>query len=204
MKKINWLFFASVVLATSVFVGSCNTEEEDPNDPGTPPNVLCDGAGSSSYFPLAADNEWTYSGQFGTTETVTDVATVSAGTEYTLDVDQGFTDWTETYVVGSNGDVFFESAGVTVSDSLYLYVPANPTVNQEWLYVISFDGHKVRKVVSTNASVSTSSCDYTGCLEIQEYDGTGDALGTYWYKPGVGQVKQLVLTSSNLTSVTLN
>jgi len=204
MKKFSWLYVLAGVMFTSVLINSCNQEDEvaDPN--GNPANVLCDGAGSISYFPLADSNVWVYSGTFGATKTVTDVETVSTGTQYTVNADQGFNDYDEVFIVGSNGDVFLESAGTTVQDTNYLHVPINPTLNQEWIYTISFDGNKIRRVTSISATVTTSSCTYNDCLEITEFDGTGDQLGTYWFKQGVGEVSKQVLTTSNLTSVTLN
>ncbi|MBI1288516.1 MAG: hypothetical protein GC178_13175 [Flavobacteriales bacterium] len=203
MKKKNWLLMIGVISVVG-FSTSCNNDSEVPQDP-TPANVLCDGNGSTSFFPLAADNVWTYSGVTTTTKTVTNVETVGGEQQFTVNV-HGLNTYTEVYNVGANGDVFFHSPGDSGLDSTYLYVPANPTLNQEWSYTISFDGHIRRKITSLTATITTSHCTYENCVEVKSYDGTGDYLYAHYYKEGVGLVKiDYGLTTDNvLTSVTLN
>ena len=48
-----------------------------------------------------------------------------------------------------------------------------------------------RKVTNLNASLSTASCTYTGLLEIQDLDDNQQTVRTYYYKKGLGLVKQL-------------
>jgi hypothetical protein len=203
MKKVNWVVMIAAMLFTGM-ISSCNGDAED-EVPVTPANVLCDGNGSSSNYPFAMDNRWVYSGTVTQTYTVTEVATVGGNQQYTVEA-RGLNDWTDVYTVGSNGDVFFKSAGVLTNDTNYLHVPANPTLNQEWLYTISFDGHITRRVTSLTASVTTSNCDYTDCIEIKSYDGTGDYLYAHYYKQGLGLVKKdnSLFADNNLNSVTLN
>ena len=196
--------FIAAAFVASTSITSCNQETEVPED-DTPANVLCDGKGSTSFFPLAMGNVWVYSGTATTTKTVAEVATVDGEQQYTVEV-QGLNDWEEVYTVGSNGDVYFQSGGTFGQDTNYLHVPASPTLNQEWLYTISFDGHITRRITSTTAEVTTSYCTYQNCIEIESYDGTGDYLYAHYYKVGVGHVltDNTIFTDSKLRSITLN
>jgi hypothetical protein len=103
----------------------------------------------------------------------------------------------------ANGDImkYSESQGQE-----YLYVPASPTVNQEWNYPFNFQS--TRKVISVNATYTSSKCTYTGLLQIREYDSAGSGGSTYWYKKGLGMVRTDQIWSGqiycDLIEVTLN
>lgn len=109
-----------------------------------------------------------------------------------------FNDWTRWYRVASNGDIYYRDS----NGNEYLYLPLNPTVNQQWAFPAGFFGTGSRVVKSLTDTFKTPNCTYTNCLKIQEYDNSGSAQTTFYYKRGFGKVRQNSFTNYNVYSAT--
>lgn len=152
---------------------------------------LCDGNGTQSYYPLKADNEWSYKSVFENyTNTVTDTQTR-----------MGYLYYEVTYKGISQGEIYLRTdpitndvykrvyKGSTNTFVDYLVTPGTPVLNQEWNYPVDFEGLGKRKVTSLNATATQSGCTYTGLLEIKEYFGDGSLSQAFYYKKGLGLIK---------------
>ena len=174
--------------------GSC-TYDSIPNN-GT--DTLCDGIGSTSYYPLALGNKWSYSGGItgSNTSTVQQMTTQNSVVYFMIDQIVGAEYY---YRVAPNGDIYELSLPSTEA----LVVPANPTVNQQWN---SFNS-TTKKVISLNETVSTPSCTYSGCLYIMKYSSSGAPSSEIYYKSGIGLVKSVSISggyTTNLSDIELN
>ena len=84
----------------------------------------------------------------------------------------------------------------------FLEVPGTPTLNQTWT-----SAYGTRTVTNLNASKTTSSCTYTGLLEITEVIGAKTTK--FYYKKGLGLVYRIDVSGTSfpgeytLTSATL-
>jgi hypothetical protein len=169
-------------------------------------NIICEGkAGETAYLPLANNNQWMLASSMNPG---------SNFVEFTVSGTQNFNGKTYTKLVGrdlsgtfniflrkeANGDIMYYSQS---RNQEYLYIPANPTLNQSWDFPAGFSGKGSRKVVSVSASVNTSKCSYTNCLQIRELDEDGSVLVTYSFKRGVGMVQYNVFFPYSLTSLKL-
>jgi len=209
MKKT--LFGITLLLTViTVLETSCKKKETEttptPTTPATPAaNVLCDGNGTTSYYTLKLNNTWTYSytsGSFGSGQpkiTVTSSATPNSHTYF------GITDAT---IYMYTGTVYFREDSTshniyiydgTITGGEYIHVPATPVLNQSWAYYSS----STRKATNLSASITTSSCSYTGLLEISEYTPTGTLKTKEWYKKGVGMVYSEVYSAFGTGKYTL-
>ncbi|MCE3295265.1 MAG: hypothetical protein K0R65_979 [Crocinitomicaceae bacterium] len=188
MKK-NLFALALLFGATAVISTSCKKEkEEDPVTPTPAVNTLCDGNGTSAFYPLTASNSWTYTYLMaGQSQNVSPHLVVN-GTEvhnsktYTKIEDETsvmYINPIRLRVESSNNDIYYYNESM---DNEYVYVPAAPTLNQSWSY-----GSYTRKVTNLSASVSTSGCSYTGLLEISNLDGSTVVRREY-FKKGLGLV----------------
>ncbi|MFZ5552807.1 MAG: hypothetical protein ACOZCO_06810 [Bacteroidota bacterium] len=213
----NVVLFAGLFLILST---ACNKNEEpaetctdgiqnqsetgvDCGGPCAPcPSTLCDGNGSTSFYPLALNNSWFYKGS-GTnqfTNTVSATATYNSLTYYKVDNTLGGTIYLRS---ATNGDIMIYNPSTS---SELLYVPASPTTGQTWSYPMQFSA--TRKVISSSTSFSTSSCTYSGCVKIQNFDASGNGKTVMYYKKGVGMVSSdeiypgVIVT--NLNTITLN
>jgi hypothetical protein len=166
------------------------------------PILLCDGNSSNTYLPLKVGNSWSLDGPAQNDITLT----VSSSTESFNSLNYFKVTYSlsgaDYYRVAANGDIMEYNS---TDNTEYLSIPANPTNNQSWTYPLNFS--KTRKVISTNASVNTSKCSYTGCLKLQEFAANGDASTTTYYKKGLGIIRTDQIwpgyVTSDLTSVTL-
>lgn len=204
MKMTVKLGFIALATAVFVAVGCKKDNGNDPNSPNPNPtptnpstNTLCDGNSTNSYFPLVQQNywewrqgnkvqKWTVNGTFeNNSKTYTKLKMVW---------DSGLSE-TEGYFRVENGNIY------RLTDSgEFLYVPATPTLNQEWNYPVGFNGK--RKIMGLNESVTTGSCAYQGLLKIGEYDGNS-LINTYYYKKGLGIVRITTFGNMDLRVVTL-
>jgi hypothetical protein len=214
MKKT--LFVFGLIL---LVVAACKKKEPDPTcsdgiqnqsetgvDCGGPcaacPSTLCDGNGTTSWFPLALNNSWFYKGsgsnQF--TDNITGTQVYGSFTYHKIENTLGGTNYLRQ---ASNGDIMIYNSATSTE---YLYVPGSPTVNQTWTFPMQFSA--TRKVISTNATLTTSTCTYTGLLKIQNFNGTGGGETVMYFKKGLGMVSTdqiypgIIVT--NLNTVTLN
>lgn len=199
-----------IAIFSFILLFSNCTKEDDGSDvidnpPPPPPvtaNVLCDGkTGQNSYFPLAIGNYWEYerpgSGTTGITETtfsVTKTLEIEGKEYFQLDKYFGYpTSETESYyrVDPATNDVYSFYWGEN------LYMPGNPVVGQ---VLQTTNGIPRRTVLETNATVSTQSCTYTGCVVIGKYTDTGYLYAQEYFKKGLGMVHN---GSTKLKKVTL-
>lgn len=227
MKKLTSLSIALLLclVAGSVIYYGCKKKEETPattcsdgiqnqGETGVdcggpcsacppPPSVICNGNGSASYWPLAAGNNWYLDGTGGNDIDLTvasGVATHNSLTYFVVNENLGGSFELRT---AANGDIMRYNPS---DNTEYLYIPASPANNQSWTYPMDFSA--TRKVINTNASVTTSKCSYTGCLQIQHFDASGNPGVTDYYKKGVGMIRTdqiwAGIVISDLAIITLN
>ncbi len=186
MQTVN--FKHALVVLMSIFVFSCSKKEDSPQPTSTPNpvpdpvSVLCSGNGSNSYFPLKLDNKWTYNSgkQNAIYQTITKAKNQSSDVVFTSISRQYSMDFEVTYILKPNGDVY-RATDVTNT----LFVPANPTLNQEYPYSL---GKMI--VESLTATVVTPSCNYTNCLLLVAYYANGNESARYYFKKGIGKVRE--------------
>ena len=187
-----------------VFFGlmiSCNKDDSsDQTVTPTPPNVLCDGNGSSSYFPLALGNMWEYSGQLIITMSVAKTITANGKSYYQVNCDDQLSDWKQYFRVDSNGDIY-----ELINDEEYLFLPANPTIGQSWEYPCGFDGMGMRRVDNYPFALETKYCNYKNFIFVRDIDGTGDYLTCCTYVQGIGMTTYTAFYSTlDLSLILLN
>lgn len=189
MKKIVFPVLSFFIASMLVMV-SCKKKEDNNNydPPVVTPTLLCDGNGSGSYFPLQTGNKYSYSYK------------VKANTQ----PDRNYTIIKDTAVGGQTYKKLRSDNVITV----YELLRADPATNNVYSYLPSLSkevllvpgtavldqaievvtpGNKA-KVTSISASFKTGSCNYSGLLEITEFDSAGKAVAVYHYKKGVGRV----------------
>ena len=169
-------------LMVAVLFTACRKKENPPWPPDPVPDLVCTGNGSTSYFPLAVGNSWEYDDnacqdinflQVHYYEAVTGTNTYNNFTYFIVHNDRYVMGGDFYYRESSNGDIYY----LEMQDTLHqekLYLSANPAVTQ-YFPVLGI-------VQSTNASISTPKCSYTGCLEIS------DGATYYYFKRGIGLV----------------
>ena len=201
MKKTITISAMLIIAFSAVTTQSCKKSSSSTPAPTTTPpatSVICNGNGTTSYYPLTASNAWHYKNTSGTSydDTVGATVTFGAFSYFTIVNIQGGNNY---YLrKAANGDIMaYDGTGADV-----LYIPNAPTTNQTWACSAGFGTS--RKVVNTNASISTSSCSYTGLLQIQDIS-SGTVYETFYYKKGIGMVCD-IQTADNyrLTSLTLH
>lgn len=178
MKKLAFALCTALLL-----IAAC---KKDDNKPGTSGGTskICTGNGSSDYFPLAINNSWSYKDDGGGNQfTYTIASSATFGTQVYFKVDNSLGG--SLYLrKATNGDIKAYSIATATE---YTYIPAAPITNQSWIYPLQ--GAATRKILSTSASVTTSSCTYTGVLQIQHYDALGNPGAVIYYKKGIGIVR---------------
>lgn len=201
VKKLLWLL-PLILLG----MNSCNNDEEteEMEEMEEELDLLCDGNGEDTYFPLAVGNRWyyDYNGFGGTglnrTTTITGTEEINGETYFIAESLQGTEvnpdsyEYINEYRVSENGDI------VTLFDTgeEYVFIPANPTVGMEWDY--PWFGPLKRRVTGLGYSFSSSHCDYTNVLVIGTYNEDGDFVSNNYYHLGIGEV------TNKLEEVTLN
>ncbi len=151
-------------------------------------SVLCDGNGTTSFFPLKLNNSWTYSYKIGPqvqsispSPSVTGTTTHGSYTYFEFE-DQSSTMYGGIYELRE--DATSHNIHSYSSSTDYLYIPASPTLNQSW----AVDYGNTRKVTNLSASATTAGCTYTGLLEISQYDSGMVLQQKEYYKKGIGLV----------------
>lgn len=220
MKKLlAYLAIVVIALTVTIYVG-CKKDEtpvatcsdgiqnqsETGIDCGGPCTAcatsLCLGNSTNNYFPLTNANFWQL-----------DDINPNDYERYTISGTAVYNSITYNKIIGSsiigswnfylrkaaNGDIYYYE---TTNSTEYLYIPASPTVNQSYPMYVSGVGS--RKVISTNATVTSPSCTYTGCLQIQDYNDIGSPITTWYYKKGVGLVCENSWIPSYLSQITLH
>ena len=183
--NINKLFITAI--AGSLIISACKKKSDDSSSTPTPTptpttSVICDGNGSSSYFPLALNNQWKYKDDqsSGITWTLNDTATTSGNLYFTIDDLNGDLIFTTTKLrADASGNIYLKDG-----TGEYLYVPANPVVGTTTPYL----GATSFKVKSLTAAITTDSCSYTNLLEMDVITSGGTANRYYYYKKGIGMV----------------
>ena len=188
IKKSKILVSALMLCVLGVVYTSCKSDD----DSNTPPkNVLCDGNGMLSYFPLDSGNTWGYQNSIsGVIQTQIHPSLKIIGTKIFLNKRYFFI-YDLPDLGGMIGEDFYlreETTNHNIyrynSGEEYLEVPGSPTLNQSWTYVFN----STRKVTNLSASKVTPSCSYTGLLEITETSSSGNYVELFYYKKGLGIV----------------
>ncbi len=215
MKKFYYFLFITFLTSGLLFYMSCTkkdvesctdgiqNQDETGVDCGGPCTAcnkifLCTGNSANNYFPLNDENKWVYELTAG----VGDYYWVIDGTDvydsktyYVLEWYYGSMHWATLYYrIDSNGDVYEYFDGTE-----YLYLPANPVINQEWTY-----GSGTRKVMSITESKVTSFCSYTDLLLIGNIDSYGTESSVCYFKKGLGMVNDPGMLNYELAAVILN
>jgi len=203
MKK--YLFVMLMIAGTiAVLQQSCKKDKDDDEDPTpvVPVNVICDGNGTTDYFPLALSNSWYYNGS-GSNDFTSSISTTEVHGGQTYFVVTSTLGGTDYLRKAANGDIIEYRSG---SGTEVLLIPGSPTVNQSWAYTSL--SVTTRKVISINATLTTDDCSYTGLLKIQEFDASEVGHAVYYYKKGVGMISTDQIwpgyIQSDLATVTLH
>ena len=228
MKKLKYL---SVLVLSLVVLSSCSSdndsnpaEEEAEEEDVMPENLLCEGNGSGSYFPLAMGNYWKWEWPFNSGPSVSDITAEVIGTfDY-----MGNTYFELTYT-GSNGQYHFKYLREDTQGNLktlvyfidstgnyyeeHLVIPNSVlSTGDQWEFYSVFDSNDfvdpVQRVQSINAALETDFCNYTGGLEIFTRNLAADPafpqsaiLDYKIYKKGLGLIN---FEGNVLTEVILN
>lgn len=200
-----------LLAASAMLIPSCKKDSKDTTP--APVNVLCDGNGSSSYFPMVLNDSWTYSYTISIQTqnvhpklVVSGTASHNSKTYFTIN-DQTSAMYTNTLAFREDAtthNIYYYDSN---SSSEFMYIPASPTLNQTWAF--SYSG--TRKATNLSASVTTAGCTYSGLLEISEYNSSGTLQKKEYFKKGIGMVHRQDPDSFfggydkfSLTAITLN
>jgi hypothetical protein len=171
--------------------GPCNTCITDTII--TNPMFLCNGTGGTSYYPLSVNSYWIYSmpsNQWFQLEII-ETTTMGNGEVYSHMVTTGAFGVVHDYFREDAGQILKWNTTLSVDE---VYIPANPTVGQQWITSTS-DSVVVNDVAATINS--QNGCTYDGLLQLTSYtSGTGSNA---YYKRGLGLV-QLSSVSAYLDS----
>lgn len=209
MKKI--VFPVLSLLVTGALITSCKKKDKDDDYEPPPyvPTLLCDGNGTTAYFPLQIGNKYSYAYKFN--------GTAQADRNYTVTKDTVITGLTYKKIQRDNAASIYELVRIDpATNNVYGYLPAaakeillipgKPVIDQ--VLESATPGYKA-KITNLSGVYKTGSCSYTGLLEVTEYDASGKAVTVFQYKQGVGKVHTAFLTGTDtqdyqLKSVTLN
>jgi hypothetical protein len=212
-KQMRYKVFFSLVLGLALFT-SCskkpsNNTTSTTGGTTTTPTVLCDGkTGNTSYYPLASGDIWVYILTVGKeTHTVkSKTAVFNSKTYFDISVlDSPNTPTDEFYRVDTAGNIYYFNLG---TDSEYLFIPANPVVNQSWRYPVGYplsNSFGTRKITALNYGLTNNYCTYSGLIQIEEFTQNAGFIESYYYKKGLGLVarRNNSTVNDNLSSVTL-
>lgn len=200
MKTFSTSLIVALVVAGTLY--SCKKKTDDPEpDPTTttttgttgttgsnPVNLVCDGKGTSTFYPLDSLNKWDYDYSIGginqsSRPVPTVIGSRTYGTTKYAEVKDRFT---STYfrIDASNNNVYQYNDN---NNTEYLWIPGAPTLNQTW----PTSPNTSRKVTNLSASITTVKCTYTGLLEISELDVNSALMAKVYYKKGLGMVYTL-------------
>lgn len=209
MKSKQFAILCSVVVITGL--SSCKKKTSTPTEDTTPVvvtpvNKICTGNGTTSYFPLDSLNTWGFSYTIsGMAQSSSPLYKVVGTILYNAKKYSNIDD------IGSFNQSMYLREDIVSHDIYeynssngqeYLYIPVNPVLNQTW--PIQYGS---RKITNLSATKTTSSCTYTGLLEISDLDVNGVAYKLNYFKKGIGMVNTTETGSFpgvyNLKSVTL-
>jgi hypothetical protein len=187
MKK--HIFTLMIGLSVAVYMGSCKKDKKDEPTPTPAPviNYLCDGDGTTSYYPLDSLNTWTYaySGMMVSNSTIEVTGSeVLDGKKYAVLTDGSLMMFMGERYLREDASTHNIYRYSDYYHAEFLEVPASPTLNQTW----TSGGAYSRKVTNLSASKTTSSCSYTGLLEITEYQNDTLPTDKFFYKKGLGLI----------------
>jgi hypothetical protein len=198
-----------------IFLMSCsenepeNIDDTNQNPPDEEELFVCVGNQSSDYWPLELDNHWIYaSGDL--VLTITEKVEIDGKDYFKVDP-TGPLSWNPIYLrVDSNGDIYQSSSPSSTETVEKLYLPNNPTLNQEW---DSFGTCIIgpctfyKKVESIDYTLETNECIYEDCLAIRSYtvlnDGTISEGGLDIFKRGIGLIASPGLFGYRITDLSL-
>jgi hypothetical protein len=192
------LFLASAML---LFLGVYSCKKTDPPPPPPPPvvNYLCDGTGQSTYYPLKTGYKWDYN------------ETGSGTSFYEVNLNKTFGGHTyfEVKFKSSVDNINYYYRNDSVGNTIryyepdlaeYMYIPINPVMGQT---IATYTTGGKRVVSGVNQTITTSSCTYTGLLKIDDINGSGVGVDTWYYKKGLGAVQSMgYFNVKKLTTVT--
>lgn len=175
-----------------------------PTPTPTPVNQLCDGNSTASYYPLDSTDTWVYLYKImGVTQSPHPSPKVIGHVTYNSFKYAHIYDsalFSDTYLRedATTHNTYFYNSNNGIE---YLEIPGTPTLNQTWSGAFG-----TRTVTNLSASKATSSCSYTGLLEITEVGSSSTTK--YYYKKGLGKVYSIQSATSfpdeyTLTSTTL-
>jgi hypothetical protein len=174
------LFYLSILTFIAlIFISSCKKQESVQN-PNPIITYLCTGKGSSSYYPLAINNEWTYPSFFNNTKLVFIRQNKTIGTHTYFNVQDNYGSQYGCFREDTNGDILTVDTTTTAETVI---IPGDPTLNEEWLYPTGS-----KKITSIIATVITNDCTYSDCLEFTYKDQSGNITSVEYYKRGIGKV----------------
>ena len=205
MKK-RILSLVALVSLSMVIITSCKKKDKNEDITDDPSATqVCDGNGSSSYYPLAIGNSFVYtsgSSFFSLTDSVSiRFAKTFNSKSYYAEVTSNFLGLDTAYYRedATTHDIYTWNG---INDALY--IPGSPAINQSLPEIMGGFGFTA-KVTNLSASFTTSSCTYSNLLEITVYDSKSAVYSTLYYKKGLGKVADVYVGSSatTLKSVTL-
>ena len=183
--KIHFLLIAFIA-ASIITLASCKKHKNE----GA---VLCNGNGSSSWFPLAIGDA-----RYIATDTVItmDSITGQSGSYYyeAYGAPAGPFNY-DTLHIAANGDVYTKNPYYAIE---HLLVPANPLIGQTWSYADTTGTIYILTVKSLTVSLATSSCLYVNCLEIQDSINSNNVKNTF-YQKGIGLVQAVSAAGPSYT-----
>lgn len=201
MKK-RILSLVALVSLSMVIITSCKKKDKDEDvDPSA--TQVCDGNGSSSYYPLAIGNSFVYtsgSSIFSLTDSVSiRFAKTFNSKSYYAEVTSNFLGLDTAYYRedATTHDIYTWNG---INDALY--IPGSPAINQSLPEIMGGFGFTA-KVTNLSASYTTSSCTYSNLLEITVYDSKSAVYSTLYYKKGLGKVADVYVGSSSTVETTL-
>lgn len=147
------------------------------------PSFICEGNGSSSFFPLSLNSYWIFAmpgGQWFQLEIVEETQ-LNNGQNYFHMVTTGAFGTIHDYYREVNGQVFRWNTNLSAEE---VYLPASPTVGMQW-NTAATDSIVVNSTTATFNS--PNGCNYTDLLEVAAYSGGN--VTTNYYKQGLGLVR---------------
>lgn len=191
MKK---LFFLNLTLFAFIIFISCSDNDTNNSNEENEEVLLCAGNESPSYWPLSIGNQWTYEGGSDNLILTINETVEIEGQEYFKLTTSGNLAWESIYLrVDNEGNIYQHSAPGSENQSEVLYLPFNPSLNQEWdsfgNCILGPCSH-YKKVESLNYTIETEDCTYEDCIAIREYTITNNGTlidnGLIFYKQGIG------------------
>jgi hypothetical protein len=164
-------------------------------------------------------NSWTRNGDVGSaseTKTITK-DTVIAGKTYFVaaykDATTGNTHEDYFRRDAAEGDIYeyidYNKGGeVSAYTKEYLVVPGDAAemVGYNWEFppAIIYQGKMNKRMISSNSgSVKTSKCEYNDLIVVKEFDSEGKQVAIYYYKKGLGLVRESISGNQDLLAVDL-